>query len=694
MENIFNNNKTYNEYKNEKLNILNKNNNTNTLKNILNIDDNKYIINKKDNINSQYKNLLVLEDNNQNYKYRITRINIDSKNRNIIPKNIPSNNNILLNNPFSVTQNSNNIIVTINNHNLKLNDKIIITNVKGLNYYLNKLEIVNGSPYIKIYHNNHGMIPFTYSQTNYIPYKILISDLTNNNLSHISNIPLNIINNFHIVYFNIDNSNNYDINSYYININIVSNESLVLNNIYYNVSYCHLYGIPLYDLNANYPINNERNKGYHIITTIYNNNTFGFTTNYIANNTIANCGGNDIVIDKIVNYIEGYPDNNYYKISLNKIFYNVTKILLISTEIPNTQKIIRNYPRNKQNNLLYWQIADNSNNTYSISITAGNYDVKNLINELVIQIQNTNINIINNNLNILETTYFYSPTFYTNISIDINTSIFNITFYGQITIQNPFKITQDILNKDIFYIDVYHPAHMLQVNTEIIILNSNDIGFVPSTAINGVQTIYSIIDINRYIIKITKFNIIESSTNLNNLGGGLAVNIRYPFVSRLLFNFPGTIGNILGFRNVGQHDSITKWNTIISNNDLYYNDLPILVNTIGQQINQTSINNYINLNGDNYILLANPLFKNTIDTGNINGVFAKLLLSGSPGYILFNQFIQLGEELIDGITSLSELEFYFYSPDNTLYSFNGIDHSFTLEIYEKVYNNINLHKYY
>jgi hypothetical protein len=144
----------------------------------------------------------------------------------------------------------------------------------------------------------------------------------------------------------------------------------------------------------------------------------------------------------------------------------------------------------------------------------------------------------------------------------------------------------------------------------------------------------------------------------------------------------------MGFRNVGDYNSITSWDYTIYNNTPYINDL--LVDTVGTPIPSSSINNYINLNGDNYILIANPLFKNTVDTSSINGVFAKLLLAGLPGYILFNQYIQLGDEFKDNIQSLSELEFFFYTPDGTLYDFNGIDHSFTIEIYEKVTENENL----
>ena len=72
----------------------------------------------------------------------------------------------------------------------------------------------------------------------------------------------------------------------------------------------------------------------------------------------------------------------------------------------------------------------------------------------------------------------------------------------------------------------------------------------------------------------------------------------------------------------------------------------------------------------------------SLSTNYINGVFAKLLLSDAPGSILFNQYIQLAEFLSKPIKSLSEFEFNFYSPSGELYEFNGLDHSFTLEIYE------------
>ena len=683
MDNFYDQYKSLNDLRIEKNKILTKPHNN--LKEINN-SNNQLYLRKNYNINEfqQYrpmKNKKENENYNENaeletkselkYKYRITRLNIDSRYRNTIPKNILSKNSSLLNNPFNLQKNSNIITINLPNHNFTIDDKIIIENVIGHITYLSYLELSKESYFIKINHLNHNMIP-----TN--QYSILISDLTYNNSTYISNIPLNSINDYHLVYFNTDNSNNYDPNYYFIKIELKANENIIYDNLYFKITYQHLYGIPLNNINANYPINSNRNNGYHIINSIINNNQFTIKVENVASNNINNCGGNNIIINKIIDYIEGYPDNNNYIISLNKTFYNVDKIKLISTEFPNTDKIIKDFPESKRNNKLYWQILGDGDNIYNIDITPGNYSVATLQTEISNQIGKTVMNLINktNSIN-----YQYSNTFYSDINIDVNTNIFNITFYGQITIKDPFKISVDNVDSTLYYIEVNHPNHLLQEGTQIIIINSLDIGKVSGSVINGVQTIKTIIDKDKYLIQLAKFNILSTS-NEDIAGGGNAVQIRYPFISRLLFNKPGTIGNIIGFRNIGQFDSITKWNYKISNNDPYYND--ILVDSVGKQINNSIINNYINLNGDNYILMANPLFKNTVDTGSINGIFAKILLAGPPGYILFNQYIQLGEELIEGVQSLSELQFSFWSPDGSLYYFNNIDHSFTIEIYEKI----------
>jgi len=300
--------------------------------------------------------------------------------------------------------------------------------------------------------------------------------------------------------------------------------------------------------------------------------------------------------------------------------------------------------------------------------------------------QISKVNIINSNI-VDAPTYNYSKYFSSKIVININSNLFSIQFFGTLNIINPFNIVVNTTNNNIYYLAINHPNHLLKIGTQITIQNSTSIGVVPDYVINSVQIIHSIIDNNNYIVQLNPFNILQNDSTITS-GGGNSVQIIYPFVGRLLFNSQGTIGKLLGFRNVGQPNSITQWNYTITNNTAYVND--ILTDATGIPITSSVICNYINLNGDNYLLISNPLLKNTVDTGGINGVFAKILLAGPPGYILYNQYIQLGDELNEGIQSLSELEFYFYAADGTLYEFNGLEHSFTIEIYEKIIDNPNL----
>jgi len=70
--------------------------------------------------------------------------------------------------------------------------------------------------------------------------------------------------------------------------------------------------------------------------------------------------------------------------------------------------------------------------------------------------------------------------------------------------------------------------------------------------------------------------------------------------------------------------------------------------------------------------------------------FAKILLPdpyGVSGYqfnhnnrLVLDTFVDAPIYFHEPIKNLSELEFEFYSPDGELYDFNGLDHSFTIEI--------------
>lgn len=655
---------------------------TNNLKHVStnNLQQNSKSLVQNEYIEQMQKPIENIVNNTHNNIYRISRLNIDSIHRNTIPKNIISNNNISTVNPFILTKNSTIIKIRVNmqdiTNKISINDKIIISNVIGDEFFLNKFEFIGNTTFIKIYHNSHNMTPFDTKLT-YLPYQIKIENISTTNTTFLQNVPINLLNNYHQIYFNIDNSNHYNADYYYINIPIVILKTKIYN-INFKVIYNHLYGIPLSYLNANYPIDIDNSNGYHIISSI-DNDIISIETKYIANASIMYCGGEQININKIIDFIDGYPEQNNYKIQLNKTYYNVNKIKLVSTEFPNSDKIIKNIPSSQQNNLLYWQILNDGEYIYNIQLTPGNYNIANLIIELKTRIES----VERINKNFIDTfKYTYSTKFDTNININSNTNVFDISFFSHITIENPLKIINSSVNNNSYYLEVFHPNHLLRSGTTIIIQNAIDTGIVSADIINTSHIIDSIIDENNYIIKLPRFNPI-TITNSNTDGGSI-VKIIYPLLSRLLFDRTGTIGSILGFRNVSRYNSITDWNYTNKNNTVYFNDL--LVNELGVAIDVNNINNYINLSGYNYILMTCSLFKNTGITGSINNNFAKLLLSSSPGSVLFNQFIQLCEDLDPVELSVSELEFAFYSPDGSLYNFYGLNHSFTIEIYETIIN--------
>ena len=656
-----------------------------------------YFFNTQQQIVDNKKILENTEKKLHNSDYKITRINIDSSYRNLVPKNIISNNNSLLpNNPLLLFGNTQNLYIYQPNHGFALNDKITINNCSGNIYYIKNLYITKNSYYIRILHKAHTM---QYSST--ISYFISISNVigSSQNNTYILNIPINLINDVQQIYFNTDGSTAYDPDYYYIKINVLPIDNYNYSDGIFNVTYKHIAGIPTNNLNANYPINYNQLQGFQIVASVINNNWYTillntlplttnvYSSNVINSNTVANVnssyityGGNNITVSLIKNIIPGFPDSNTYTINLNKTFHNLKKIKLISTEFPNTEKVINDHPINKQNNLFYWKLLNDGDHMYSIGVSPGNYTTDSLVGAMTAAIQS--VQRINPKIND-GTNYQYNNNNSVSISIDTNVYTFTITFYNQIFIDNPFTYEkQDSFGY--YYIVVYHPSHNLSANTSIIISNAIDFYLFTAASINGTQTIDTVITNNYYSIKLNKFNPNSINSTTSNNGGGVGVSIQYAIYSRLYFDKPGTIGNLLGFRDVGSINAITPWSLNNSNNSLYLLDTN--TNKIGTLNKSSHINNYINLNGSNYILMACNLFEDSFTYGNIKGVFAKILLSGLPGSYLFNQYIQLAEEVTYNISSIFELEFNFFSPTGELYDFNNLDHSFTLEIYESIQN--------
>jgi hypothetical protein len=128
-----------------------------------NLLNTKYYMSKNTNLGNSNKVQNINKNNlnfNLNYNKNITRINIDSRYRNIESKNIISNNiTYLTNNPLFFTNNSNIIKIYHTNHGFQKEDKIILQGVQP-----DVISIINGLSFI--FYVIHGDITY-YILVNY-----------------------------------------------------------------------------------------------------------------------------------------------------------------------------------------------------------------------------------------------------------------------------------------------------------------------------------------------------------------------------------------------------------------------------------------------------------------------------------------------------------------------------------------------
>jgi len=631
---------------------------------------------------NEYTRRKVIPIAKPNEDYKITRINVDSSYRSLNPVNVlDSAQHFLPENPFYFKTNSNLLTIRDPAHGYNLDDKITLQNV---NIDTNSVNIVFEikSFFVRVEYENHNLNP----ANNYL---VLISNLNGNALNNtvFDNVPINYINKIQNVYFSngTDTATN---NYFYIKINILPT---INNNTLVDIKLYSINGVPLNNINSNYPININQSQSSLTITNILSPDyyqvslstkaTIGLSDNTNLSNLIGvtGIGGKDIVVNKINGIIEGFPNSNQYKYSLGRNFRNVKKIRLLSTEVPNTEKMIKQYPKNKQNNILYWQNVEDGNNIYQINVTPGNYTIDELASELqtkILAVPRVNqANTATDPKKIINLNDHFAT-----VSITQSSNLFQISYYTTVILSQAITKSTYIYADGFDRIIVNHPLHKLNAGDTILLQNVVSTEQIPDTAMNGTWSIETIISENNYQIKLQKYN---KNTSTAVTSGGDAIRVLKPLQTRLLFNLPGTIGTILGFRNVGDYNAVTVYSKLLSNITPY--ELDVNLNSVGA-VNPDIISNVLlNFNGYNYIYLTlNYIFKDSIDVNGIKNIFAKILLSGDPNTVIYNDFIQLGQEFLNTIISLSEIEFTFYTPDGLLYDFNNIDNSFTIELYEKV----------
>lgn len=663
----------------------------------------------------RYRNGL-LSDGYQKRTYQSYFIDVNSANRNKLPTLITDDNILLEANPLIFTNGSNTIFIKHPNSGFDINTPITIDGVvstfvtlrtyRGTN--LPTFEIIENCNFMKIYYTHN--IPLSYTgKTITVTINGIKGDRgTQDTSSFLGSIPTNILNTTHQVYLtltdndiacstqtvqNAKNDQNYftpNSNYFFVILPVsLQPESngppYTLNDYNFKLKFNSLAGVPLNQINARYPIDPTHLSGYHVIKSI---NSTGYTiqvpTNSILSNTSFTGGGQYVYVSRVLEINPGYPDPNQYRVSLGSSIHNVVIIRLVSSEIPNTEKAIKDTPPDKANNKIYWNDIDDGDYLYSISIPPGNYSPADLINAISTAFANTpRVNAMTDaQRQALGITY--TSRHFVQVSINQNTNEIQFQPYKEFLLQNPIEeITPTIPTNSLeqpvdpsvpFTLLINHPKHGMTSSGQTILIQGavNDSG-IPGTVINGNHIVTEIVDANHYKIQLSNFNLL---TDRRQTGGGVNVFIYVPDLMRLRFDQPDTMGGVLGFRNPGQSGSITPYGSIISNKDLYY--LEPEVDAFGKPLTLT--NNFLQLSGDNYIIMTINQIKTFYTLGSVKNGFAKIILCDSPGKILFNTYVNMYQTYYDPIHEIHNLDISFYSPTGELFDFNGIDHSFTLEI--------------
>jgi hypothetical protein len=634
-----------------------------------------------------------LLDSQKKVRYKVTPYNVDSKYREKNPKNILEGNTIKIkNNGLRFTQDSFEIAISVDNtSNFKVNDRIILEGVLGDDRILNNnIYMFNNFDYAIVYYPNHE-ITLDYKKI-YSELKVFIENANNSNNipNYFGNIPSNAIINSHQIILPtelnvtdllIKNVSETLLSTLNINITEIENNffliklpfSYISNSSETNIieldglfkfTFDNIFGIKTAFINANYPINFIRYIGFHQIERIDRNNIYIKCRNQAYKSGIA--GGNNIVIGKIKDSLEGFPDASNYSIFLRKNFNNVVRIELISTEIPFVEFIVQD------NNKLYWKQYDDGDFIYSTSIKPGNYNGSRLIETISIamnSIERINSTDENKIFNLFE--------------IGLNTFTQTVTFtaFKLDNLPNSLRVEiTTIFGNSYFLLTVRHPNNLVEVGDIIEIAGSTSISSVPSSAINKKHRVYSINkEQSSYSIILEPF--IPTTIPGVSGDGGTATRVKSRALVSFNFDRNDTLGTVLGFKNVGNVNSITPFSHITTNKDDYV--LPNLFDEIG---NNASNEVYLNLTGDNNYLMMHLNDYESITSNSPEGnCFAKILLAGNPGDILFNTFMTYPVEFDIPIQTINRFDIRFSFPDGSNPRFNNLDHSFTLLITEVQY---------
>ena len=490
--------------------------------------------------------------------------------------------------------------------------------------------------------------------------------------------------------------------------------------------------IPLNLLNCSIPITPNNLIGFQIITDIEKDGYF-FEVNNNALYDI-NAGGQTVIVRRVENFISSFSKPNFYTIQLPLTISNIIGAEVKGCNFPQPYNITQN------NNKLYFSTLNEPNTERIIEIQTGNHTFEKIIELIKTEFDNNKLvkvgigalsnavgqtNIILEiveelKININKTTQEIEFSLFESSIIEEaifpDESILDIldeqteTGTGQTQIiypqNNKTKYTKNFSPNLSQYkvaevkIFIEYPfIDSLEIGDNIIlenVINTHGLD-------NSLNDEFEIIEITTqpiliagefregFYIKIggndrLTFNntyIRAKNYQLTPEGskthGGTAIKILRKKPFRMDFSKTDTLGEVLGFRSVGEEFAITNYSETIINSDEYSNDINI--DSDQQQIIFRSLP-FKPYQYDYFFIVCQEL-NNSLSTGPVKNYFSKIKLDDNYNInrdIVYYTSIpnyKLYEKPID---ELFELTFEFRDPDNNLLEWANLEHSFIIEL--------------
>jgi hypothetical protein len=608
---------------------------------IINLESTPSIDNKTIQVKKREKNIVS--------QTKETYIHVNSSSRNLVASNILDS--IIYNlplNPLTITSGSNQITINIPNNKLEIDNKIILENAVSTGVSQSfTLTIIDTSLYITAAKGTAGYNLIKYIISTYnINMQVDISGVVGedsitkelNGLYLFNLIPINLINTRHNLLYSTTINNK--LSTIFINLNISPSATTLSGVKTFQLTLLNIGGIPLNEINANYPLDNNHIQGYHDVIAI-NGDLITIQTPSTATNTIIG-GGNQIIVANIINQLVSYPTPDFYEITLLKNFRKVTEIKVISSEIPFTAKNVTT-----NNNKFYWTNLTDGVYVNSVTIPDGVYTANNLLNTLI-----TNINTIP--VYNASNKYHYFSYNLNNLTYTLNSGVSTLLYQPLET--DIVVSTSQALTK---YMYINFDYHNLSDGDTIQIKNAISFKGIPESVINSTYTV-TVVNQNQLKVVLPNYNTNETTAQVNNAGGDTVLIIVPNNIILVAGNF--NILSTLGLRATTQYTSS------------FTNITPIL-SSLAPYIELRCI--LPNINNENY---------NYIDS---QPILTKLQFKGTIGEYLYNRHTDISLVFNPPLNDLSTITFQFVYPDGTAVDFSNVDHSFTLLITEMFDTHLN-----